>query len=189
MAAKRPTRSTSHAAMPTQPTQSAAYWTITTIVLPVKTKIGLGARRSAQEVKQCASNEFCCNLDSSKDCCSNNAERFSLDSPKPSTGTSDSSSSTSTPVGAIAGGVVGGIVAIALVLGLIWWLLRRKKKQTETSTPLKGAYDGEDTTSKTPDGSISAQQPLVEADAGPEAVLVESDARPVQPSRVHELPA
>ncbi|KAF5005574.1 hypothetical protein FDECE_7981 [Fusarium decemcellulare] len=141
------------------------------------------------QVKQCASNEFCCNLDSSKDCCSNNAERFSLDSPKPSTGTSDSSSSTSTPVGAIAGGVVGGIGAIALVLGLIWWLLRRKKKQAETSTPLKGAYDGEDTTSKTSDGSLSARQPLVEADAGPEAVLVESDARPVQPRRVHELPA
>ncbi|CAN3357393.1 hypothetical protein DICA3_F00496 [Diutina catenulata] len=38
-----------------------------------------------------------------------------------------SNSSKSTPVGAIAGGVVGGVVVIA-VLGLIYWLIRRHRK-------------------------------------------------------------
>lgn len=37
-------------------------------------------------------------------------------------------SGSSTPVGAIAGGVVGGVAGMALVAGMIWYALRRRKR-------------------------------------------------------------
>lgn len=38
-----------------------------------------------------------------------------------------------TNTGAIVGGVVGGVVGAALIAGLIWWLLRRQRRNRETA--------------------------------------------------------
>lgn len=46
---------------------------------------------------------------------------------------SDSNNSSSTPTGAIAGGVVGGVAGLALIGGLIFFLIRRKRKSTPTA--------------------------------------------------------
>lgn len=46
----------------------------------------------------------------------------------PSTTPSDVAQSSSVNSGAIAGGVVGGIVALALVAGMAWFLIRRKRQ-------------------------------------------------------------
>ena len=43
--------------------------------------------------------------------------------------TSSSGSKSTSHTGAIAGGVVGGIAALALIAGLIFWLLHRKNKR------------------------------------------------------------
>ena len=52
--------------------------------------------------------------------------------PRPSSSSSTSSNPPShTPTGAIAGGVIGGFVAIALIVGLIWFLLRRRKRRAQ----------------------------------------------------------
>ncbi|KAL5357097.1 hypothetical protein BJX96DRAFT_172219 [Aspergillus floccosus] len=49
--------------------------------------------------------------------------------------TEDTGSGTNT--GAIAGGVVGGVAGLAIILGLLWFFLRRKRKQPENaSVPL-----------------------------------------------------
>ncbi|KAJ0421363.1 hypothetical protein BJY00DRAFT_282591 [Aspergillus carlsbadensis] len=47
--------------------------------------------------------------------------------------TSDSSDSSSTNTGAIAGGVVGGVAGAALILALIWFLMRRRRKAAAVS--------------------------------------------------------
>lgn len=43
------------------------------------------------------------------------------------TGSADTNSSSNTNTGAVAGGVVGGIAGLALLAGLLWFLLRRRK--------------------------------------------------------------
>ncbi|KAF4966328.1 hypothetical protein FSARC_5956 [Fusarium sarcochroum] len=139
------------------------------------------------QVKECASNEYCCNLDQNKDCCKNGAERFSLKAPQvrssssPSTGSSPSS----TPVGAIAGGVVGGIAAGVILLGMGWWFLRRKRRAGRDM----GLHAKGEGTGSLVKASPGIESSIVEADAGPASVLVESDARPIQPRVLHELPA
>ncbi|KAL4756974.1 uncharacterized protein BDW70DRAFT_119594 [Aspergillus foveolatus] len=53
--------------------------------------------------------------------------------------TSDSSSS-STNAGAIAGGVVGGVAGLALIIALIWFLLRRRRQAAAAmDAPIAGA--------------------------------------------------
>ncbi|KAJ3532967.1 hypothetical protein NM208_g8199 [Fusarium decemcellulare] len=139
------------------------------------------------QVKECASNEYCCNVDSKKDCCKNGTERFSLKSPQVTSSTSPTtgSSASSTPVGAIAGGVVGGVAAVVMLLGLGWWFLRRKRQMAGTVD----AHDKDEGNETPPKTSPGIESSILEADAGPETVLVESDARQIQPTVLHELPA
>ncbi|RKK65235.1 hypothetical protein BFJ69_g16469 [Fusarium oxysporum] len=147
------------------------------------------------QVKECASNEFCCNLDQKKDCCKNGAKRFPLKAPEPSSSASESSSpsestsSSSTPVGAIVGGVIGGIAAFAFLLGLGWWFLHRKKQAEQSDVTHAYASTKSEADGLTPKGTPSPKPPLVEADAGPGQVLVEADAQPSQRRSLHELPA
>jgi ABC-type nickel/cobalt efflux system permease component RcnA len=88
-------------------------------------------------------------------------------------------------VAAIAGGVVGGVAGLALVFGLGWWFIRRKRR-TRQERHSTGADEEDESPSK------HGQEPsrsMVEADAGPDSVLVESDAHPVKPRVIHELQA
>ena len=67
------------------------------------------------------------------------------DSATPSTTTYSSSSKKKTNVGAIAGGVVGGVIGLALIGGIVIWLLRRR--QAASSQPTPGIYDPQPFTS------------------------------------------
>ncbi|KAH7133314.1 hypothetical protein B0J13DRAFT_98179 [Dactylonectria estremocensis] len=107
-------------------------------------------------VDECSTGNYCCLESISGSCCSNStAEKFTVaDSPDSTASASASVSGTATlsstagtvtitasrsasasskpdndgpPVGAIAGGVVGGVVLLAVIGGLIWFLLRKKK--------------------------------------------------------------
>ncbi|KAM0278711.1 hypothetical protein ACHAQH_005004 [Verticillium albo-atrum] len=51
-------------------------------------------------------------------------------------GSGSSGGGSSTPVGAIVGGVVGGVAVIAIAGFLIWFCLRRKKKQQAVDQPI-----------------------------------------------------
>ncbi|KAL2833081.1 hypothetical protein BJY01DRAFT_98219 [Aspergillus pseudoustus] len=56
------------------------------------------------------------------------------------TGLTDSdSSSSSTNTGAIAGGVVGGVAGLALILALVWFLMRRRRKPAAVDSSVAGA--------------------------------------------------
>ncbi|KAL4738464.1 hypothetical protein BDV11DRAFT_170979 [Aspergillus similis] len=46
---------------------------------------------------------------------------------------SDENSSSSTSSGAIAGGVVGGVAGLALIIALVWYLMRRRQKAAQNS--------------------------------------------------------
>ena len=48
----------------------------------------------------------------------------------------------STNVGAIAGGVVGGVVGLALIGGLIWFFMRRSKKNKSSAPKQEDTYNG-----------------------------------------------
>uniref|UniRef100_A0A0C4DIL0 Mid2 domain-containing protein n=1 Tax=Fusarium oxysporum (strain Fo5176) TaxID=660025 RepID=A0A0C4DIL0_FUSOF len=166
-----------------------------TFEVPVRMRTGVVVNQYVQGVKECASNEFCCNLDQKKDCCKNGAKRFPLKAPEPSSSASESSSpsestsSSSTPVGAIVGGVIGGIAAFAFLLGLGWWFLHRKKQAEQSDVTHAYASTKSEADGLTPKVTPSPKPPLVEADAGPGQVLVEADAQPSQRRSLHELPA
>ncbi|KAH7153127.1 hypothetical protein EDB81DRAFT_790631 [Dactylonectria macrodidyma] len=104
-------------------------------------------------VEDCDDNNFCCLESRSDTCCSNSTAEDFVVSNSPDSSASPSSSGSATlsssastvtitasrsasasskpdndgpPVGAIAGGVVGGVVLLAVIGGLIWFLLRKK---------------------------------------------------------------
>ncbi|PTD01184.1 hypothetical protein FCULG_00012704 [Fusarium culmorum] len=86
-----------------------------------------------------------------------------------------------TPVAAIAGGTVGSVVGVAILVGLGWWFWKKRSTRDQAGN---SAVD--ENSSK---GGQVAHPSVVEVDAGPDSVLVESDARTTQPSRMHELAA
>jgi hypothetical protein len=128
-------------------------------------------------------------VDAKKDCCKNGADRFSLKAPAPTSSASSSPSSSGTPVGAIAGGVVGGVAALVILVGLGWWLYRRKRQTGQYAKANANAPDAYQGPKTPPKDSQFSKPPIVEADAGPEHVLVEADSQPVQRRTLHELPA
>ncbi|CAL1716288.1 unnamed protein product [Somion occarium] len=68
----------------------------------------------------------------------------------PSVGSSNGSASTSgggTNVGAIVGGVIGGVIGLALIVGAVWWFMRRRR-HTKAHAPASSQFD------------ISGQQPI-----------------------------
>ncbi|KAL6918695.1 hypothetical protein FSST1_002721 [Fusarium sambucinum] len=121
-------------------------------------------------LKECDDGKYCCRPNESYNCCSGGDFRFSLQVPR------------ATPVAAIAGGTVGGVVGAAILAGLGWRFWKRKKSARDTAE--KNVAN-----KKSSPGSQTAHPSEVEVDAGPDSVLVESDARTTQPSKVHELPA
>ncbi|KAH6688519.1 kelch repeat protein [Plectosphaerella plurivora] len=116
-----------------------------------------------------------------------------------SAGDGDSTSASSgPPVGAIAGGVVGGVVGLALVGGLVWFLLRKKRKQgamkgspatdvTYASTGTEGYYPQQKTYAN-PDaykyqqhgGELDGHSPRPEMQGESGRYEVPSDTAPVE---------
>jgi hypothetical protein len=107
---------------------------------------GTPLRNSHVPVTECQDGSFCCGNNNTK-CCSAGQGSFVVNGQvtisKPSS-TSSTTSSTSTATstssvvvamtsksssntGAIAGGVVGGVVGLVLILGAIWFFVRRRK--------------------------------------------------------------
>lgn len=120
-------------------------------------------------VAKCDDGKYCCHARQGYDCCSGGDWRFSIKEPGP-------------PVAAIAGGTVGGVVGVAILLGLGWWFWKKKRAA-------RNKADESAVVEKSSQGSHIAHPSVAEADAGPESVLVESDARTTQPNRLHELAA
>lgn len=120
-------------------------------------------------VTKCDDGKYCCHARQGYDCCSGGDWRFPIKEPGP-------------PVAAIAGGTVGGVVGVAILAGLGWWFWRRERAARDKAE--KTAVD--EASSK---GSQVPRPSVAEADAGPDSVLVESDARPTQPKKFHELAA
>lgn len=119
-------------------------------------------------VKRCDDGKYCCRHNENYNCCSGGDFRFSLQKPQK-------------PVAAIAGGTVGGVVGVAILAGLGWWFWKRKSAARDTAK--KSVVE------KNSSGGNQVTYPsMAEADGGPDSVLVESDARPTEPKKVHELP-
>jgi hypothetical protein len=120
-------------------------------------------------------------LDSKKnDCCKGDSGRFSLGAPPHS-----DQQQPNTPAGAIAGAVVGGVTAIVILSGVGFWFVRQKRQRGNDRDMIMMDQENE----PVPKSSLASGALIVEADAGPEHVLVESDAQPIQPRVLHELPA
>ncbi|KAL2862631.1 uncharacterized protein BJX67DRAFT_365913 [Aspergillus lucknowensis] len=105
--------------------------------------------------------------------------------PRPTTTTSsDSSSSTNT--GAIAGGVVGGVVGAALIVAVIWFLLRRRRKNAVAAPlPAAGTYTGTGNPYKDP----VKEQFAPRAELENRAVPAELPGTQNADGLAHELPA
>lgn len=85
---------------------------------------------------------------------------------------------TSTPVGAIAGGVIGGVAGVAIIAGVVWFMLKRRRQrshpepsepaQYEPATPSKSPAQAQTGTPSPPYevvGSYGRTQPAVVATA------------------------
>lgn len=89
------------------------------------------------------------------------------------------------PVAAIAGGVVGGVAGLTVLLGLGWWFICRKRRARQDTNSSRA--DEED--KGPPKYGLQSSRSTAEADAGPDSVLVESDAQPLKLIVLHELQA
>ncbi|KLO91722.1 uncharacterized protein LW93_4619 [Fusarium fujikuroi] len=138
------------------------------------------------QVNQCGSDKFCCNYleDTRADCCETDAKRISI-KPPPASASHSSGSSKKTPVAAIAGGVVGGVAGLALLSGLGWWFMRRRRRARQDGTSSRADEEHKGP----PENGLQSSRSIAEADAGPDSVLVESDAQPVKLKVLHELQA
>ena len=93
-------------------------------------------------------------------------------------GSSNSSNDNGGPssnTGAIAGGVIGGVAVIAIIAGVIWFLMRRKRKEREKHSKQEWPQ---------PQHRADPKYAPVEADADNERPIEIDGTRPVQ-----ELPA
>ncbi|KAH7150800.1 hypothetical protein DER46DRAFT_578809 [Fusarium sp. MPI-SDFR-AT-0072] len=115
-------------------------------------------------------NKYCCHSSRNYNCCNGGDYRYTLKVPR------------KTPVAVIAGGTVGGVVGVAIVLGFGWWFRRRRRPARKTLE--KSAAD-----EKYLKQNQMTHPSLAEANAGPDSVLVESDARPTKPRTFHDLAA
>lgn len=115
--------------------------------------------------------------------------------PSGPSGSSDEHSSSSN-TGAIAGGVVGGVVGLALIAGLVWFLMRRKRKQrgrldNHQQPQMDSKYipfveaDGDSNAKVEAEDYSNARN---EADGNPMNEMPERD-KPAQPlpGQIHEL--
>jgi hypothetical protein len=132
------------------------------------------------QVRECATNEYCCVLHEDRDCCTNGADRFSLSAPNPNSSSDGGDGLSTGSIGGIAGSV-GGIAAAATGIA-IWWYLRRhqkKKKAAKTAT------------TQQPDMAMTPLSPNSQA---PASTVVGSpspfhdDKKGVDPSMGYELP-
>lgn len=104
---------------------------------------GTPLRNSHVPITECQDGSFCCGYNNTN-CCSQSQGSFIVDgqvtTSKPSLSSTSSftasatssaiastSSKSSSNTGAIAGGVVGVVVGLLLVLGALWFFLRRRK--------------------------------------------------------------
>ncbi|OBS17675.1 hypothetical protein FPOA_09410 [Fusarium poae] len=130
-------------------------------------------------IKHCETGNFyCCQSDSptAGNCCLLSERRISaLNLHRLSRRSYNDDSSTD---GALAAGITGGVVGAIGLVGICFVAVIYCQ-----GIPISkgGMFNRR--------RSAAFNPILAEADAGPESVLVESDARPVQPTTVHELPA
>ncbi|KAK4447782.1 hypothetical protein QBC34DRAFT_124036 [Podospora aff. communis PSN243] len=87
-------------------------------------------------------------------------------------------SGSSTPVGAIAGGTIGGIVGLAAILGLLWFIIRRKRKHSE---------DGPERHTESQDASPMTRPPQQPAEVSSDSANTVMEKRPIYTGHA-ELP-
>ncbi|KZN87181.1 hypothetical protein EN45_057390 [Penicillium chrysogenum] len=97
--------------------------------------------------------------------------------PSSTTSTGEAKPASSTNTAAIAGGTVGGVAGVAILIALVWFLLRRRNKQRQEN----GVQD------MPPPPTNQTQQHFPQSNSGHQATLSELDAQKQQP--VVELPS
>lgn len=112
--------------------------------------------------------------------------------------TGDGEGKSSTPVGAIAGGAVGGVAALAILAGIIWFVLRRRKRardQSHSQTAATAPY-GVESVGKPPGYHSQTATPPFSLNASPyqpteperPTVLIELSTEPSGGRPISELP-
>lgn len=96
-------------------------------------------------------------------------------------GEGQSEGESSTPIGAIVGGVVGGVAGIALIAGITWFILRRRRIAGEESQAMSAHFPGHADTplawsSTNPSPGLESQGRKSELAATPAAVELRADS-------------
>lgn len=106
-------------------------------------------------------------------------------------GSNNTSGGSSTNVGAIAGGVVGGVLGLALIAGLIWFLLRQRRRRMGRNTAPAPHYQSSADPKYYPVQPVEADSSRERAEMDAEHPMHELPGRgkPARPSsgQVHEL--
>ncbi|KAJ5248148.1 hypothetical protein N7524_012108 [Penicillium chrysogenum] len=97
--------------------------------------------------------------------------------PSSTTSTGEAKPASSTNTAAIAGGTVGGVAGVAILIALVWFLLRRRNKQRQENS----------VQDMPPPSTNQTQQHFPQPNSGHQATPSELDAQKQQP--VVELPS
>lgn len=108
--------------------------------------------------------------------------------------TAAASRSSKTSGGTIAGAVVGAVVGLAVVVGIIFLLLRRRRRQSPSSAPEIHQIDGSpgshaEKDGKVVPGEIDSDAPAAELAARPDKYASVHGAHEMNAGVAHEMPA
>lgn len=108
--------------------------------------------------------------------------------------TAAASKSSKTSSGTIAGAVVGGVIGLAVIVGIIFLVLRRRHRQPQSSAPEIHQIDGTpgahaEKDGKVISGEIDSETPAAELAARPDKYAHDQGAYEMNAGVAYEMPA